>query len=334
MRPDYDVRASRRRLAIAAFVLAACGLALPFSAPAQPYPNRLVCLVAPYAPGGGLDVVARALAQQLSEALGQTVLVDNRPGANSVIGTEQVARAPADGYTLLITLVSHYAMPFISRSVRYDPVKDFTPITILGKAPQTLFVHPSSGITSVKELIAYAKANPGKVSYATSGAGTSQHLGGELLNHIAGIDLTHAPYKGGAPALNDVLGGQIPIGILLYSNIRPHLASGRLRALAVIESTRAKVAPDLPTVAEAGVPGFAVPDTWIGVMGPAGLPREVVSRLNAEILKATTVAAVRVRLDGAGFEIAEVGTDEFAGMGPKITEMYRQITSSAGIRPE
>jgi tripartite-type tricarboxylate transporter receptor subunit TctC len=322
----------RRALMTAALGMAM--LALPHAAFAQAFPNKPVRLVVPYAAGGGVDTVARAVAQQLGETLGQPVLVDNRPGANSVIGTEHVAKSPADGYTLLATLVSHYAMPFLSRNVRYDPVRDFTPVTIIGKAPQALFVNPSSGIKSVRELIDYAKKNPGKVSYATSGAGTSQHLGGELLNHAAGIDMAHVPYKGGAPALTDVVGGQIPVGILIYSNIRQHVAAGRLRALAVIESTRAKAAPDVPTVAEAGVPGFAVPDTWIGIMGPAGLPRDVLARLNSEILKAAGVAAVRTRLEGAGFEINEVGTDEFAGQGAKITEMYRNITATAGIKPE
>ena len=322
------------RRALLAATLGTATLALPHTTFAQAYPNKAVRLVVPYAAGGGVDTVARAVAQQLGESMGQPVLVDNRPGANSVIGTEHVAKSPADGYTLLVTLVSHYAMPFLSRNVRYDPVRDFTPVTIIGKAPQAMFVNPSTGIKSVKELIDYAKKNPGKVSYATSGAGTSQHLGGELLNHAAGIDMTHVPYKGGAPALTDVVGGQIPVGILIYSNIRQHVAAGRLRALAVIESTRAKAAPDVPTVAEAGVPGFAVPDTWIGIMGPAGLPRDVLTRLNSEILKAAGVPAVRTRLEGAGFEINEVGTDEFAGQGAKITEMYRSITATAGIKPE
>jgi tripartite-type tricarboxylate transporter receptor subunit TctC len=309
-------------------------LSISLSVFAQTYPNKPVRLVVPYAAGGGVDTVARAVAQQLTESMGQPILVENRPGANSVIGTEHVAKSTADGYTLLVTLVSHYAMPFLSRNVRYDPVRDFTPITIIGKAPQAMFVNPSTGIKSVKELIDFTKANPGKVSYATSGAGTSQHLGGELLNHAAGIDMTHVPYKGGAPALTDVVGGQIPVGILIYSNIRQHVAAGKLRVIAVIEATRAKAAPDVPTIAEAGLPGFAVPDTWIGIMGPAGLPRDVLTRLNSELLKAASVTSVRARLEGAGFEINEVSVEDFAGQGLKITEMYRNITSTAGIKPE
>jgi len=319
---------------VAAVVGALALFAAPHSARAQAYPNRLVRMVVPYAAGGGVDTVGRAIAQQLTDSLGQIVLIDNRPGANSVIGTEQVAKSPADGYTLLVTLVSHYAMPYLSKNVRYDPVKDFTPITIIGKAPQALFVNAATGITSLKELITYVKRNPGKVSFATSGAGTSQHLGGELLNHAAGLDMAHVPYKGGAPALTDVVGGQVPVGILIYSNIRQYVANGKVRALAVIESTRAKAAPDVPTVAEAGVPGFAVPDTWIGIMGPAGLPREVVGRLNAEIAKAANAPDVRTRLEGAGFEVDVVSTERFAPQGPKITEMYRSITATAYIKPE
>ena len=324
-----------RRLLLAS-IAAALGLLAfaPAAAQAPASPNKLVRLVVPYAAGGGVDTVGRAIAQQLTESMGQSVIVDNRPGANSVIGTEQVARAPADGYTLLVTLVSHYAMPFLSRNVSYDPVKDFTPITIIGKAPQALFVNAATGITSVQELIAYVKKNPGKVSFATSGAGTSQHLGGELLNHAAGLDMTHVPYKGGAPALTDVVGGQVPVGILIYSNIRQHVATGKVRALAVIEATRAKAAPNLPTVAEAGVPGYAVPDTWIGIIGPAGLPREVVSRLDAEIAKAANAPAVRTRLEGAGFEVGVVPAEEFAGQGTKITALYKAIISTAGIKPE
>jgi tripartite-type tricarboxylate transporter receptor subunit TctC len=322
------------RANLARRLLAGALAGISFAAAAQGYPDRPVRLVVPFAAGGGVDTVARAVAQQLAEGLGQGVIVDNRPGANSVIGTEQVARSPADGYTLLATLVSHYAMPFLAQNLRYDPVRDFTPITIIGKAPQALFVNAALPVTSLRELIAYVKGHPGQVSFATSGAGTSQHLGGELLNHAAHIDMTHVPYKGGAPALNDVVGGQVPVGILIYSNVRQYAATGKVRILAVLEATRAKAAPAVPTIAQAGVPGYAVPDTWIGVLGPAGLSPALVQRLDGELVKAANAPAVRARLEGAGFEVGVVPAAEFAPMGPKITATYRAITATAGIKPE
>jgi tripartite-type tricarboxylate transporter receptor subunit TctC len=309
-------------------------IALPLAASAQAYPSRTVRLVVPYAAGGGVDTVARALAQDLGEALGGTVIVDNRPGANSMIGTEYVAKSAADGYTLLVTLVSHYAMPFLARNLPYDPVKDFAPITILGKAPQSLLVNAGVPVTSVAELIAYVKKNPGKVSFATSGAGTSQHLGGELLNVMAKLDMVHVPYKGGGPAMNDLLGAQVPVALLLMSNALPHARAGRIRILGVIESRRARAAPEVPTLAEAGVPGFAVPDTWIGIMGPAGLPPNIVSRVDAELARVIERPAVRGRLEAAGFEVNVVQTAEFTRSAVPTTEAYRKITSDAKIKPE
>jgi len=309
-------------------------LAMPGIVLAQTYPTKPVKLVVAYAAGGGVDTVARALAQELSGGLGQPVVVENRPGANSLIGTDHVAKSPADGYTLLITLVSHYALPFLAKNVPYDTVRDFTPITIVAKAPQAVVVNAAVPVRTSKELVEYVRANKGKVSYGTSGAGTSQHLGGELLNTSAGLDMVHVPYKGGAPALNDVIGGQIPMAILILSNVLPHVKSGKLRAIGVIEATRAKAAPDVPTIAEGGVPGFSVPDTWIGIVGPAGLPPAVVERLNTELQKAANNAAVRTRLDAAGFEVNLVASEEFARQGPRTVETYRKIISAAGIKPE
>ena len=238
------------------------------------------------------------------------------------------------GYTLLITVGSHYALPFLARNVPYDTVKDFTPITIVAKAPQALVVNATVPVKTAKELVEYVRANKGKISYGTSGAGTSQHLGGESLNAMAGLDMVHVPYKGGAPALNDVVGGQIPVAILILSNVLPHVKSGKLRAIGVIEASRAKAAPEVPTVAEGGVPGFSVPDTWIGIIGPAGLPPAVVERINAELQKAANNAAVRTRLDAAGFEVNLVAPDEFARQAPRTVESYRKIISAAGIKPE
>ncbi len=301
---------------------------------AQTYPSKPVRLVVPYAAGGGVDTVGRALAQELSAGFGHPVVVDNRPGANSLIGTDYVAKQPADGYTLLITVGSHYALPFLAKNVPYDTVRDFTPITIVAKAPQALVVNAAVPVKNSKELVEYVRANKGKISYGTSGAGTSQHLGGESLNAAAGLDMVHVPYKGGAPALNDVIGGQIPIAILILSNVLPHVKTGKLRAIGVIESTRAKAAPDVPTIAEGGVPGFAVPDTWIGILGPAGLPPAVIERINAELQKAANNPAVRARLDAAGFEVNLVAPDEFARQAPRTVESYRKIISAAGIKPD
>ena len=309
-------------------------LAMPAIVLAQTYPTKPVKLVVPYAAGGGVDTVARALAQELSGGLGQPVVVENRPGANSLIGTDYVAKQAADGYTLLITVGSHYALPFLARNVPYDTVKDFTPITIVAKAPQALVVNATVPVKTAKELVEYVRANKGKISYGTSGAGTSQHLGGESLNAMAGLDMVHVPYKGGAPALNDVVGGQIPVAILILSNVLPHVKSGKLRAIGVIEASRAEAAPEVPTVAEGGVPGFSVPDTWIGIIGPAGLPPAVVERINAELQKAANNAAVRTRLDAAGFEVNLVAPDEFARQAPRTVESYRKIISAAGIKPE
>ncbi len=309
-------------------------LAMPAIVLAQTYPTKPVKLVVPYAAGGGVDTVARALAQELSGGLGQPVVVENRPGANSLIGTDYVAKQAADGYTLLITVGSHYALPFLARNVPYDTVKDFTPITIVAKAPQALVVNATVPVKTAKELVEYVRANKGKISYGTSGAGTSQHLGGESLNAMAGLDMVHVPYKGGALALNDVVGGQIPVAILILSNVLPHVKSGKLRAIGVIEASRAKAAPEVPTVAEGGVPGFSVPDTWIGIIGPAGLPPAVVERINAELQKAANNAAVRTRLDAAGFEVNLVAPDEFARQAPRTVESYRKIISAAGIKPE
>ena len=314
--------------------LAVTLLAAPCAAYAQDYPAKPVRLVVPYAAGGGVDTVARGLAQDLGEALRQSVIVDNRPGANSVIGTEHVARAAADGYTLLATVGSHYAMPFLARNVPYDPVRDFTPVSILGKAPQSLLVNASVPAKTVAELIDYVKKNPGRVSFATSGAGTSQHLGGELLNILAGLDMVHVPYKGGGPAMNDLLGGQVPVALLLMSNALPHARAGKIRILAVIESTRARAAADVPTVAEAGVPGFAVPDTWIGILGPARVPAPVVSRLNTELARVVELPAARARLEAAGFEVGLVQAAEFARSAAPTTEAYRRITADAKIKPE
>jgi tripartite-type tricarboxylate transporter receptor subunit TctC len=315
-------------------VAAIVAVTLSGSVLAQAWPTRPVRLVVPFAAGGGVDTVARALAQELGGALGQPVIVDNRPGANSVIGSDHVAKSAPDGTTFLATLVSHYMLPFLSRNVPFDTVRDFTPVTIIAKAPQSLVVHADVPARTVGELVEWVRRNPGKVSYGTAGAGTSQHLGGELLNLVAKLDLVHVPYKGGAPALNDVVGGQIPVAFLILSNVLPHARTGKVRVLGVIESTRAKAAPDVPTLAEAGIAGYAVPDTWIGFLAPAGLPAAIAERMDAGVRRIVDLPAVKARLDAAGFEVNLVGPQAFAQQVPATVESYRKIVTTAGIKPD
>ncbi len=317
------------RLTIMSLLLA------PLLALAQAYPSKPVRMVVPYSAGGATDTVARAVGNRLSEALGQPVVIDNRGGAGGMIGSDIVAKAAPDGYTLLLTVgPPHSAFPFFMKNVPFDTVRDFTPIIIVGTAPQAIVVHPSLPVTSVKELVDYAKKNPGKLSFGTSGVGSSQQMGGLLLNRAAGIDMVHVAYKGGAPALNDVLGGQIPVGIVILSNVITHVRAGKLRLLAVLEAQRAKAAPDTPTVAEAGVPGYAVPDTWIGLVGPARLPAAIVNQVNAAVVKALGFPDVRARLEAAGFEVRGNTPQEFAEGIAKGYETYRKITAEAGIKPE
>lgn len=316
-----------------ALALLCATIGAPLRSQAQAYPAKPIHLIVPYAPGGGVDTVARALGQELGTAIGTPVIVENKPGASSIIGSEHVAKAPANSYVLLANVGTHYAMPYLAKNVSYDPVKDFTPITIIGRAPQVLAVHASVPAKTMPEFIAYVRKNPGKISFATSGTGTSQHLGGELLNVMAKLDMVHVPYKGGGPALNDLVGGQVPAALLIMSNVLPHARDGKIRMLGVIESKRAKAAPDVSPVGES-VPGFAVPDTWIGILGPAGVPADVVSTINAALVRVVDQPTVRSRLEAAGFEVDLVQSAEFAKLASLNSEAYRKITSDAKIKPE
>jgi len=309
---------------------------IPLPALAGTYPDHPVRVIVPFAVGGAADTVARAVAHKLSETLGQTFIVDNRAGANSMIGSDMVARAAPDGYTLLMQLgPPHNTLPFFSRNVPYDPVKDFTPIAMIGTAPQAMVVNAKLPVGNLKEFLAYARKNPGKLSYGTSGVGSSQQLGGELLKASTGIDMTHVPYKGGAPALNDVVGGQVPVGILVLSNVLPHVKAGKLRLLGVLQAERAKAAPDVPTLAQAGLDGFAVPDTWVGFLGPAGMPAGVVEKLRDGIERALAAPDLPARLETAGFEVeTHPSSEKFAALLASSVETYRGIVAKAGIQPE
>ncbi len=310
-------------------------LMAPLAALGQTYPSRPVRMVVPLSAGGMVDTVARAMGNRLSEALGQPVVIDNRAGAGGMIGADIVAKAAPDGYTLLFTAgPPHAVYPFFFKNVPFDTVGDFTPIIIVATSPMVLVVHPSLPVTSVKELIDYAKKNPGNLSYGTPGIGNPNHLGGLLLNRAAGIDMVHVAYKGGAPALNDLLGGQILVAMLGLSTVMPHVRSGKLRLLGVLEARRAKGAPDTPTIAEAGVPGYAVPDTWVGLLGPANLPAAIVNQVNAAVLKAISFADVRSRLEAAGSEAKGTTPQELADQVVKSYEIYGKIMTEAGFKPE
>ncbi len=315
--------------------LATLLMALPLLAAAQDYPSRPIRMIVPYTAGGAADTVARSIGHKLGDLLGQPIVIENRTGAGGIIGTDFVAKSAPDGYTLVSTLgPSHHTIQFFSKNVPYDPVKDFTAIMLVGTAPQTLVVPASLPVSSMTELVEYAKRNAGKVSFGTSGVGTSQHLGGLLLNNAAGIDMVHVPYKGGAAALNDVLGAQVQVGLLVLSNVLPHIRAGKLRALGVLEAKRAKGAPTIPTLAEAGIAGYAIPETWAGILGPAGMPAPVLSRLSAELTKAVNSPDVLSRLEGAGFEVVGSSPKEFGDLLAGSVDSYRRIVTRAGIKPE
>jgi len=303
---------------------------------AQPsFPGRPIRLVAPFAAGGAADTVARILSTRLADALGQPVLVENKPGAGGAIGSAAVASASPDGYTLLINLgPPHQTIHLFSKGVAYDPVRDFTPVSIVASAPQALVVPASSPLKHVQDFVAAARSNPKGLSYATSGVGTSQHLAGLLLASSQKMKLTHVAYRGGSAALSDLLGGQTDTAIVVLSNVLPYIASGRLRALGVLEKHRARNAPEIPTLAEAGISGFALPDTWVGVLGPAKLPAPVLARLQAEIQRVLRDPAVRAQLEKAGYEPRTANADGFAQELAASEKFYRGIVQDAGITPE
>ena len=317
-----------RSIAFLALLLA------PVLALAQAYPSKPIRMVVPYAPGGATDVLARPIAQKLSEQLGQPVIVENRPGANATIGADAVAKSAPDGHTFFLGSIVHYMVPFFTKNVPYDPVKDFTPIAQVAVVPNVLAVNPSLPIHSVKELIDYAKKSGVKMHYGTTGTGSTHHLGGIFLGQTADIALEHVPYKGGNPAIQDVLSGSIPLVILTATTIMPQVKNGKLRALGLIENRRFPGVPGVPTIGET-VPGYAVPDTWFGIMGPAGMPRPVVDQLNAEIRKTLKVPEVRQRVENLGMEVTGEATAEQMAANVKAeVETIRKIVTAAGIKPE
>jgi tripartite-type tricarboxylate transporter receptor subunit TctC len=281
-------------------LLAALG---PAMAEAQTYPARPVRLIIPFSAGGAADVPGRILSNRLSEALGQQVVIDNRPGAGSTIGAEAAAKSPPDGYTLFMISNTHFVSAALHKKLNYDSLNDFTPITQITSAPNVLIVHPSMPAKNVKELVALAKARPGEINYASSGNGSTQHLTGALFCRMAGINMTHIPYRGSGPVTADLIAGQVQVGFPGIAGMLPHIKSGRLRPLGVTSAKRSPELPNVPTIAEAGVKGYEMV-AWFGVAAPKGLPREIQTRLHADLLKILKTPEMQKSMRTVGQEVA------------------------------
>jgi len=301
------------------------------TAAAQDYPNRSIRLVVPQPAGGPTDIVARIVAQKLSERLGQQVVVDNRPGAGSNIGTEIVAKAPKDGYTLVVGTVQHIVNPFLFPALPFDAVKDFAPVSLMTKAHIVLVVNPQVPAQNVKELIAYAKAAPGGISWASAGNGSTSHLALELFKVETGVPATHVPYKGTPPALNDVLGGRVPAMFDGVITSLPHIKAGKLRPLAVASLTRSPLLPDVPTMTEAGVPGFETVGL-AAILAPAGTPPAIVDRLSREIASILRTPEVRDQLVAMGLEVVAGTPAEFAAYIDVESKKWGRLIREAKIQ--
>ena len=306
---------------------------LPGDGSAQNYPTRPIRFIVPFPPGAATDIVTRIIGQKMTESWGVPVLADNRPGATGMIGADIAAKSAPDGYTLVNVISSHVVHPSLNRKVPFDPIKDFTPIIMLMRSPNLICVNPSLPVRSIKELVALARANPGKLSFGSPGLGSSNHLTGEMIKAAAKIDIIHIPYKGGAPAAIDAIGGQIPILIQTVSSAGGYVKAGKLRALAVASIKRHPVFPNVPTLDESGFPGFATAEWWV-VLGPAAVPKDIVAKLNAEIDRIMNLADVQAK-------IAEIGTDYIGGTPEQAgtymraeMEKWSKVVQAAGLRPE
>ena len=307
-------------------------LALVPGVGAQGYPAKAIRLIVPYAPGGDTDTVARLIAPKLAQALGQQVVVDNRPGAGSLIGTEAMLRAPADGYTLAMGTISSMAvLPVTKKSAPYDPVRDIAPVVLVTKVPYVLVAHPSLPARAVAGLVRLAKARPGELTYGTPGVATGIHLASEYFSSVAGIKLVHVPYKGGAPAVVDLVAGNISLMFSTFATTGPHLKSKRLRALAVASSGRVQDFPDVPTMSESGYRGFEA-SPWLGVVARAGTPGPIVGRLNSEIVRIVQAGEVRSALLAAGFNIVAGPVADFERFVGSELEKWGKIARGAGVR--
>ena len=301
---------------------------------AQTYPVKSVRMVVPFAAGAGSnDIMARLAAQKLSDSLGQQVVVDNRPGASGIIGTDIVAKAQPDGYTVLMMSLTFTVNPSLFRKMPYDTVKDLTPVTMVASAPLMLVVHPSLPVKSVAEFIAYAKANPGKLNFGSGGPGTTPHLAGEMLKTMAGLQMTHVPYKGGAPALTDLVGGQIQFMLENIPGTLPFAKAGKLRSLAVTDLRRSPLLPELPTLDESGLKGYQIVG-WNGMFVPAGTSPAIINRLHAEVVKVLALPDVKERLATLGADSVGDTPQHFAAFIKAEIPKWAQVVKDAGLKVE
>ena len=298
---------------------------------AQDYPNKALRLVVAYPPGASSDALARSVAQKMSQNMGQPIVVDNRAGASGNIGTEHVAKQAADGYTFMLgTDATHAANMHLTATPSFHPIRDFTPLTLAALNPIVLVVNPAVPARTLRELVDYGRANPDKIAYGSSGSGSPHHLAGELLKLVSGVPFLHVPYKGGAQAVTDVLGGQIPMVFSSLITVLPHIRSGKLRAIAVTQATRYAGLPEVPTFAET-LPGFEM-NSWLGFFAPAGLPEAVTRRLNEELIKALRDPEVQPRLDAGGLIVATLSPADFAAMVRKEYEQRGRLISAAAVK--
>ena len=298
-----------------------------------PYPAKAIRMVVPFAPGGGTDIIARLVAQDLTQAWGQTVVVDNRGGSGGIVGTAIAAKATPDGYTMVLCSLGLSYVPALYSKLPYDTEKDLLPVSLVATQPFVYVVIPSLGVNSMKELIALAKGKPGEIRYGSGGSGGASHLGTELLRTMTGISLVHVPYKGTGPALTAMLGGEIQMQLIGISSVVPYLKTGRMRALAVSGAKRSAAAPDIPTVAESGVPGYAF-DVWYGMLFPAGTPRAIVGKVNAAINNSLKSPALDQRFAAIGLEPSGSTPEAFAAMIRGEVAKWRKVVKAAKISVE
>jgi tripartite-type tricarboxylate transporter receptor subunit TctC len=300
---------------------------------AASFPSKTIRFIVPLTPGGSPDVMARTIGQRLQDVWGQPIVVENRPGGGGNIGAEAVIKSPADGYTWL--LAPHNVMvtnPYFTKTP-WDPLKDLAPVSVVAKVPFMLVVHPSVQANSVKELIALAKANPGKLNYGSSGTGQPQHLGGELFNSLAGTQIVHVPYKGAVPAVTDLLAGRIQVWIGAINTLLPHIKAGSLRVLGAVPSKRYASFPDIPTIAEAGLPGYDM-DVWLATMVPTGVPADIIAKIQAEIAKTLAQPEIREKLAQQGIEASSSTTAELATLIREDYARYGKLIKDAGIKAD